>query len=212
MNEVRRKLLAATLAHVPFDGWSERAIRAGAGDVGVDRVTARRAFPGGIADVLALWSAEGDRRMLEELERRDLASMRVRERLATAVRLRLERDRDHREALRLALAHAALPSNAPQAMRALWRTVDAMWRAAGDEATDFNFYTKRGLLAAVYASTLFYWLEDGSEGGAATWAFLDRRISDAMRLPKVIGWLRKFVPEPGRLRRRTRSRRATPGV
>ncbi len=197
MNEVRRKLLAATLGHVPANGWSDGALRAGARQAGVELVTARRAFPRGIADVMAFWSRENDRLMVAELDRRELGAMRVRDRITTGVRVRLELNREHRKAVCLALSRAALPHHAPEALSALYRTVDAIWRAAGDTATDFNFYTKRALLAGVYSSTLLYWLDDGSDDFAATWAFLDRRIEDVMKVPKVLGRLRGLMPDFG---------------
>ncbi len=211
MSETRRALLEATLVHVPFDGWSDRALRAGAKDAGIGLDEARRAFPTGITGVrgvLALWSADSDRRMSEELEAMDLGQMRVRDRIAAAVRVRLGLLTGHREALRLALARAVLPGNAPAAMRALYCTVDAMWRAAGDTATDFNFYTKRGLLAAVWSSTLLYWLDDKSEDHEATWAFLDRRIADVMKVPRAIQRLRAAVPGPRRSRSGRKASRA----
>ncbi len=211
MSDRRRKLLEATLRQVPFEGWTDRALRAGAAEAGVAPMTARRAFPGGVDDVLAYWAAESDRRMLDRLAKRDLDSMRVRDRITAAVRVRLELNAKHREAVRMALTRAALPGRAPGAMRALWRTVDAMWRAASDTATDYNFYTKRGLLAGVYVSTLLYWLDDKSEGFEETWAFLDRRVADVMRVPKVIGTLKKCVPDPARVLRVLRPRRAARG-
>ena len=107
----------------------------------------------------------------------------------------------------MALTRAALPGNAPGALRALWRTVDAMWHAAGDTATDFNHYSKRGLLAGVYSSTLLYWLDDKSDGYAETWAFLDRRIADVLRVPRALGRLRDCLPDPGRLFRAFAQRR-----
>ncbi|MFQ5785714.1 MAG: COQ9 family protein [Alphaproteobacteria bacterium] len=192
---LRRDLLAATLAQVPFEGWSARALAAGARDAGVAMGAARRAFPRGIADLVAFWGEQGDRRMLEMLADIDLDSMRVRERIATLVRLRLEVDAEHREALRLALGRAMLPGEAPHALGALWRRVDAMWRAAGDTATDYNYYTKRGLLAGVYASTLLYWLDDKSRGSAATWAFLDRRVAEVLKVPRALGKLKNCLPD-----------------
>ncbi len=207
MKDIRRRVVEKTLGHVPFEGWTDRALRAGARDAGVEFTAARRAFPRGAADVLAWWSADSDRRMVAALERRDLDAMRVRDRIATAVRVRLELNAKHREAIRLASSRAALPPHAPEATRRLWRTADAMWRAAGDDATDYNFYTKRGLLVGVYASTLLYWLDDRSEGTAATWAFLDRRIADAMRVPKALGTLRRCVPDLGWLLRAVGARR-----
>ena len=207
LDKLRPKLLDAILAHVPFDGWSDRSLRLGAEDIGVDIATLSRAFPRGVAGVLAFWAAESDRAMLAALEEEDLDDMRVRERIATAVRARIEVNARHREALRLALGRAALPRYAPDALAALWRSVDAMWRAAGDSATDFNYYTKRGLLAGVYSSTLLYWLNDKSDGQVDSWAFLDRRIADVMRVPKAISRLKACLPDPDRIIRRAAARR-----
>jgi ubiquinone biosynthesis protein COQ9 len=98
-----------------------------------------------------------------------------------------------------------MPLNGPLAARLLYKTVDAIWYAIGDRSTDFSFYTKRGLLAAVYSGTLFYWLNDKSEGAQATWAFLDRRIAEVMQIPKVMSRLTKFterIPRPRRPFRR----------
>ena len=149
--------------------------------------------------------------MTEALAGRDLDALAVRERIATCVRLRLEPLAGHREALRLGLTRATLPGNAPGALRALWRTVDAMWRAAGDTATDFNHYSKRGLLAGVYSSTLLYWLDDRSEGYAETWAFLDRRIADVLRVPRALARLKRVLPDPDRLFRAFAQRRPARG-
>ena len=201
------RLLDAMLAHVPFEGWSSLALRAGAADAGVDWPTAKRIFPGGADDVLALWGTRSNRRMLAALAEIDLDAMRIRDRITTCVRVRLEALEPHREAVRAAVCRASLPQNAPAAARAVWRTVDAMWRAAGDTATDFNYYSKRGLLAGVYGSTLLFWLEDGSEDRADTWAFLDRRIADVMRVPRAMSRLKKLVPNPERLLRAFVTRR-----
>jgi ubiquinone biosynthesis protein COQ9 len=185
----RRAILAEMLARVPFAGWTWATVVAGAHDAGFDAAMARRCFPRGLGEVLAFFVAEADRRMVEELARHDLAAMRVPERIALAVRTRLEQNAPAREAIRRALALQATPQYAPEGLAGLARTVDAMWRAAGDTATDFNYYTKRALLAGVYAATLLIWLDDRSPGFAATWAFLDRRIDEVMRLQRLPGRL-----------------------
>ena len=183
----RRRLLERTLDHVPFDGWTMTALQRAAADEGLDGATAVNAFPGGPAELVAFHSAEADRRLLESLQAMDLASMRVRDRIATAVRLRLEQNAEHREAIRRALAFLALPQNGPLALKCLYRTVDAMWYAAGDTSTDYNFYTKRMLLSGVYSSTLLFWLNDDSEGHAETWAFLSRRIDEVLKIGGSLG-------------------------
>ena len=185
MSATQDKILLATLAHVPFDGWSRAALKHGALDAGLGPDLGLGAFPGGMVEVAAYCSAYFDRRMVDELERRKIGEMKVRDRVTVAVRARLEVLAPHREACRRLLSFLALPPNAGLAAISTWKTVNAMWYAAGDTATDFNFYTKRALLASVYASTVLYWLGDDSEGFADTWGFLDRRIAGVMKIPKI---------------------------
>lgn len=201
----RRALLEAMLVHVPFDGWSSKAMALAVKDCGFDAGLASRAFPGGAVDALDFWVTETDLAMLRALESHDLEAMKVRDRVRLAILTRLEIAAPHREAVRRALNLEALPQHAPRALKQLYRTVDAIWYAAGDTATDFNFYTKRLLLAGVYASTLLRWLDDKSEGFAGTEAFLDRRLADVMQIEKAKGRLRKFadrLPNPLRGLRR----------
>lgn len=186
----RASLLDTALRHVPFDGWTWTALDAGARDLSLAPGEAQRLFPGGPQELIRAFSAEADRRMLESLEGLDLAAMKVREKVAAGVRARLEAVAAHREAVRSGLAFFALPQNAPAGLTCLYRTVDAIWYAAGDTATDYNFYTKRALLAGVYSSTLLFWLNDKSEDFTATWSFLDRRIGEVL---KVAGRLGKGV-------------------
>lgn len=186
----RRSLLEAALRHVPFDGWTWTAIDAGARDMALAPGEAARLFPGGPLELIRAFSSEADRRMLETLEGLDLDSMKIRDKVAAGVRARLEAVAAHREAVRRGLAFFSLPQNAATGLSCLYHTVDAIWYAAGDRATDYNFYTKRALLSGVYSSTLLFWLNDKSEDYAATWAFLDRRIAEVL---KVAGRLGKGV-------------------
>jgi ubiquinone biosynthesis protein COQ9 len=78
-----------------------------------------------------------------------------------------------------------MPQNLPDATRLAWRAADRIWRVAGDRATDFNHYSKRTILIGVYGSTSLVFLDDDSEGLAATRAFLDRRIDDVMNFEKA---------------------------
>ena len=195
---LRDAIMDAAIAHVPFDGWGREAAIRGAEDIGLDAAAAMRAFPDGARDMIAWHLRMADRRMAEALAEMDLASMKIRERIATAVRVRLEQNAQHREAIRKAMAFLALPQNAPMAAQALYRTVDEMWFQAGDTATDWNFYSKRALLAGVYSSTVLFWLNDKSEGFRDTWAFLDRRIADVMKVPKLTGRLSAVLGYPFR--------------
>ncbi len=210
IDRLRERLLFATLPHVPFDGWTGIALQAGARDLGISLGLALNAFPGGAAETIEYWNRLADRRMLAALEAMDLGAMKVRQRVAAAVRLRIEQSAAHREAVRRGVAFLALPPNAGIAARCLYRTVDAIWHGVGDKSTDFSFYTKRGLLAGVYSATVFYWLNDRSPDFADTWGFLERRIDDVMRIPRLTAPLRRvarYIPDPFRLFRGFDTRR-----
>jgi len=185
--KVREKLLLATLVHVPFDGWSDAAIRAGAEDVGLSPAEALNAFPAGPGEALALFGDWADREMLARLDTVDLGALKVRDRVAAGVRLRLEVLAPYKEAVRRGLSFLALPPNAGRGLMSLHRTVDAIWTMAGDRSTDYNYYTKRLLLAGVLTSTTLFWLNDRSEGHEATWAFLDRRIDEVLKIGGRLG-------------------------
>lgn len=177
------RVLAAALAHVPFDGWSETTLTAAIADSGVAPGLARALFPRGGVDLAAAWHRLGDRAMVEALAGRDLTALRFRDRVALAVMLRLQAA--DRECVRRGSALFALPQHAAEGAGLIWGTADAIWTALGDSSRDLNWYTKRATLSAVFGSTVLYWLGDTSEGDADTRAFLDRRIETVMQIEKA---------------------------
>jgi len=206
---LREKLIDAAIAHVPFDGWGDKALAAAARDQGIDPALVHNAFPGGGIEMIEFHSRLADRRMVADFEQADTTGLKLREKVALAVRLRLSANTAHREAIRRALTILALPLHAALAARLLYRTVDAIWYGLGDKSTDYNFYTKRVLLAGVYSATLLYWINDKSAESAETWAFLDRRIAEVMLIPQAMGRLGKLagkLPDPFRLLRRRPAR------
>jgi ubiquinone biosynthesis protein COQ9 len=184
MVAARDAVLDAALSHVPFDGWSEATFRAAVAQSGVASGLARALFPRGAVDLALAYHKRGDALMVARLKATDLGSMRYSDRVATAVRYRLEAASD-KEAVRRGTTLFALPQHAADGARAIWGTADAIWTALGDTSRDLNWYTKRATLSGVYASTVLYWLGDDSTGHHATWEFLDRRIADVMRIEKA---------------------------
>lgn len=177
-------LLDAALMHVPFDGWSDTALAAALADTGLDATVAKAVFPRGPVDMALAYHARGDAQMLAALQAADLGDMRFRDRIAHAVRLRLEAV-EEKELVRRGMTLFALPPYAADGARALWQTADHIWQALGDTSQDVNWYTKRATLSAVYSATVLYWLGDTSEDDAATWAFLDRRIDNVMQIESL---------------------------
>ena len=181
LDEIRAALAPLIADNAAFDGFGNEALADAATRLGVDIDVAKLAFPGGARDMVDAWFADIDARMAERWPAGKLATLKIRERITTLVETRIALLAPHRESLRRALALLALPTNAPHAAKLGWRAADLMWKLAGDTATDFNHYSKRTILGAVYGSTMAVFLNDESEDFAETRAFLARRIDQVMR-------------------------------
>jgi len=207
LDEIRLKLAPGIAANAAFDGWGDAARDMAADAEGVDRDVAALAFPGGAVDMIDAWFASVDAAMAVALPADRLATMKIRARISALVEARIDAVAPYRESLRRALAILALPQNVARGAKLGWRTVDGMWRAAGDVATDYNHYTKRTILFGVYGATMTVLLDDDSEGQVDTRAFLARRIDGIMAFEKAkAGFLARAAHRPslsrfvGRLR------------
>lgn len=197
--DVRAKILAEALPHVAFDGWSDKTLREAAERANASDAELKAAFPRGPYDAIVAFSNDADRAAADAIKAADLKAMKVRERVTFGVRARIDAVMEHKEAARRAAAVLALPQNALDGATCVYRTVDTIWRSIGDTSADFNFYTKRALLAGVYTSTMLHWFADTSEDAEDTWKFLDNRIANVMQIEKVKAQVFKFaesLPNP----------------
>jgi ubiquinone biosynthesis protein COQ9 len=212
-DEMRERLMLASLIHVGFDGWTRRALLRGAHDAAIEPGLLDVLFPGGADEALTLFSGWADRRMAESVaaEGEAFAARRTRDRVARAAMIRFDLLLPYRDAVRRGVARSALRPGAVTGGRRMWRTADAIWVAAGDTATDSNFYSKRALLCGVLGPTTLVWLGDDTEGSTRTRAFLERRIADVLavgRRTAGLGRIADAARAPFRLARRCCARRA----
>ena len=182
-DEIKTQIIKHALIHVPFEGWSQDLLERAAKEAGMDASYGWRVFPKGPLEAISYWSQLLDRQMVADLP--DPSNYRVREKVALAVKTRLCLLIPYREAAGKTAAYLAFPPYMGQGSRLLYQTVNEIWYYAGDTSTDYNFYTKRALLAWVYAATFLYWLRDHSDHFEATWSFLERRIDEVLALPKI---------------------------
>lgn len=209
---VRKRLFPAALKAAAFEGFTPLMLRKAAGEAGVTAAELAAAFPRGPVDLVEYWSAEADRASAAALSGDEAKAVKIREKVQLGIEARIAFLRPHKEAARRAAAFLALPHNAPGGARLVWNAADAIWRAMGDPSTDFNFYSKRGILAGVLSSTMARWFADDSADEADTKQFLRARIENVMQFEKlkakardtgfdpegVFGWLAKVRYPEGR--------------
>lgn len=198
IEDFRDRLLAAALPEAAFDGWRAGTLVKAEKAAGLPEGGAGLACPSGVVDLLDHWHLRADEAMERALAAQDLAAMKIREKVAAGVLARIDAvSPENREAARRAAHRLALPDAAPRAARMVWRTCDRIWRAIGDRSTDGNHYSKRAILAGVFASTFAVWLD--AEEEADVEAFLDRRIDNVMQFEKFKAQARKVhakLPDP----------------
>ena len=175
----RDEAIEAMLPFVPEGGWSVATLRRAAGP------DADLLFPGGAPEMAEAFADLADRWMEVDAASVDMSAMRVPARVRTVIAGRLARNEPHKDAVRRALAVLGLPNQAARAAATLGRTVDAIWRAAGDESGGVTWFTKRLTLSAVYGSTLLFWLQDSSLEAEDTLLFLDRRLAGVGRVTRL---------------------------
>jgi len=178
------ELVDAALPHVAFDGWAPSTFNAAVAAVDIEPAHAKTLCPRGAIDLAIAYHKRGDAAMVAALKDADLGDMRFRDKVAHAIRLRIQAI-DDKEAVRRGTALFALPHMAPDGAKLVWGTADEIWNALGDTSRDVNWYTKRLTLSGVYSSVVLFWLGDDSHEMQATDAFIDRRIDNVMQFEKV---------------------------
>ena len=190
--QMKDQILQAALPDIVFDGWQDITIYRALDKIGHEKEVYKAVFPKGVASVIEHFSDWADRQMLRALESTNIEDMRIRDRIRRGVPTRLEILEPHKEAVTGAMKYWSMPHRGLKAGQGLWHSADRIWLWAGDTSTDYNRYTKRGLLSAILASTTYVWLQDDSADHAKTKAHLDARIENIMQIGKVMGKLKGF--------------------
>ena len=192
-SKLKFNLVNAMLVHVPFDGWSWTALEQGAIDMDFEtklnfedrKKIYYDLFKNGPIDFIETFSKIIDDEMEKNYESLAIKPDRVPQKIKTIILIRLHLSQKYKEAVRSSLSLTAIPKNSKQSLKILYRTCHKIWKIAGDTSTDFSFYTKRASLAAVYSSTLLFWLNDNSSTQDETEAFLDRRLKDISKISNL---------------------------
>ena len=189
-NQIKIDLIKAMLIHVPFDGWTWHAMEQGAIDIGFEKKKTsslrikifKDLFKNGSIDFIDIFSEIIDLEVKENYNSIEAKPERVPEKIKKIIMIRLKLCQKYKEAVRSSISLSAIPVNTKISLNILYRTCNSIWRIAGDKSTDFSFYTRRISLAAVYTSTLLFWLNDKSNNNNETEFFLDRRLKDISKI------------------------------
>lgn len=191
MEQQKKLIMLETLKHIPFDGWNMGSVNVACKALGIAPEYGSVLFPNGIREFITYFIKFIEEEMINKLEHVNLNEMKIRERIFLLVKARLDAYFPYKVAVSSLVTHFAYPANLPSGLRALWDAASQVWYIAGDKSLDYNYYTKRLILTAVYSSTLFYWLQDESKDQQETCEFLRKRIDNVLSVGSVIGRFKK---------------------
>jgi ubiquinone biosynthesis protein COQ9 len=168
--------LDAMLPLVPLYGWTTRALAESLKQGGADESDAAWRFPGGAPEMVESFFALSLERAVARATPDIAGEMRLGKRVRAVVASLLAELAVNKDATRRAMSWLILPRQAGLSARLMATLVDGVWHAAGDQSSDFSWYTKRASLAAIMLPTLLFWLNDVDFDNETTLAFLDRRF------------------------------------
>lgn len=140
-------------------------------------------FPEGQSEIFAALNEYLDSKMLEELEKLSRPA-KIRDQIALAIETRLIEVVDKQVILNM-LGYYLLPKNIGLGFTSVANTCDIIWRYAGDKSTDFNYYTKRGLLISAYAASSAFYLADDSENRIDTRNFIKNALDNIINIASL---------------------------
>ncbi|XP_052817424.1 ubiquinone biosynthesis protein COQ9, mitochondrial-like [Mya arenaria] len=195
--ETKLRILKSSLPFVHQHGWTSNALAQGAEMEGLPGI-AHGLFPKGGVELVFYFYTDCNKQLANQLaekvqqEKEAEATQagsgsgpKIRPFIRDAVETRLRMIIPYMDKWPQAMGIMALPQNAPGALVHLKDLTDEIWYHAGDQSTDFNWYTKRAILAALYKSTEVYMVQDKSEDYQQTWEFLDRRMANLTNFGKI---------------------------
>lgn len=180
-DSAEQRVLDEALRLAPRTGWNAGLVSRALAAAGLSDAEGQLLLPEGARDLAALLSRRHDAAAMRKLATFDVATLKIRQRIREGVVARLDASQEHADVMRPLAAFLAFPTNLALALRLTWESADAIWRWAGDAATDENHYSKRAILSGILVSTLAV---DLASGRASALSHLDARIDNVMAFEK----------------------------
>ena len=189
--KMKRKILNQILIDTKEFGFNEKTLLISSKKCNISNGYLGRIFPEGVSELRSFFFEEINKKMLKKINKIDYSKLRIRDKIFNGVIIRLEILNKNKPAIKRILASEV---NKPyNVIKNLWKTSDLIWISAGDNSTDYNYYTKRSLLSWVYISTFLYWLNDNNKNLSKTKIFLNKRIDEVLEFGKNTGKLKSIV-------------------
>ena len=184
LNLKRLEILRNVKKNIIINGWNDNIFSIITKRNKYNEEEVRALFSKGYRSLLELYLFNADQEMIKSCNKIDLIKMKTHERIREIILLKLKINAKDKNLFKRTFFTLMLPQHFNIATSSLYRTVDHIWYIAGDKSTNFNFYTKRLILAGIYSSTVFYWI-DGDKTFEQIKDFLNNQLKQVSKIPKI---------------------------
>ncbi len=185
----RLQFIEVVAKNLATNGWNQKLLEKAELECGFEQGYHFILFQDGIRGAIRYFEAWQNKLMLDKLAENDMQPAKVREKIALALTLRIMQMEDKQlDAKAIALQNSTyygcLENTLFGAEMAL-SVCDNIWYYAGDKSTDFNYYTKRGLLLPVYLSAVMFYISDTSLGNVDTKNFIEQALANIINIASI---------------------------
>jgi ubiquinone biosynthesis protein COQ9 len=200
----KQKILNHFLETCLFEGWSNKALELAFIKAEIDVKFLPFIFENGCVDIADFFIRTIDEEMQKDVAGTDFGPMKIRDKIKNLVKIRLKINRQYKPQLQKLIQFYSHPKNIVLAFKNSYKTADLMWKIAGDNATDFNFYSKRIILTKIYIRVLLSFIKDESDNYQKTLDLLDREIEKVMQFAAFKFKVKNRCIQTGKMLKKTK--------
>ncbi len=152
-------------------------------------------FPDGYKDLLEYALQNINEKLEFKLKKINLINFPLNKRIKKILLLRFDILNEDKEFYKKTFNHLLLPTNNKISKKSLYNSVNTMWYLAGDNSTDFNFYTKRLILSGIYTNALFVFFSKEMKYVEEN---IDENLKRISKIPKIkerISFIKNNAPK-----------------
>jgi|TARA_B110000263_G_scaffold249968_1_gene269575 ubiquinone biosynthesis protein COQ9 len=183
LTKIRSEVLQTSKNIIEKNGWNENLFFLISQNCNYKEHEINTLFPNGYESLLTLYLTEINEKMTEKSKSLNLIRLKIHERIKALMTIRLNIMKNEKKLISKTFLYLLLPHNFKIASQNLYKTVDQIWFLAGDNSTDFNFYSKRAILASIYTTTLLHFINNDNID--ETIDVMNQNLKKVSKIPKI---------------------------
>ena len=190
LNKARGEIYNEIKKYVSLNGWSDEILKEVSKKSNFSYAEILVLFPNGYIELLNMYLNEINNKMTIESKKLNLIHLKVHQRIRELIILRLNIMSLEKKLISKTYFHLFLPNNFKFSSKALYKSVDQIWFVAKDNSTDFNFYSKRAILAWIYNLVILHFINN--DNIEETINLLDKHLKIVSQIPLFKNKLQKI--------------------